>query len=76
MERGLFDKVLSMELQALSRIALEEIFQRLQDGVLEDDILVKIATQFAELGQKLGGRDIKKTVLISAEDLERLLDET
>jgi len=75
MEQGLFDKVLSMELQALSHIALEELFHRLQDGVLEDDALIKIASSFAELGQKLGGRDIKKSVVLTPETLEALLNE-
>ena len=72
----MFDKVLSMELQSLSHMALEEIFQRLEDGTLENQDLIKIASSFAELGQKLGGRNINKSVILSAESLEKLLEET
>ena len=72
----MFDKVLSMELQSLSHMALEELFHRLEDGTLENQDLIKIASSFAELGQKLGGRQINKSVILTADSLEKLLLET
>ena len=66
-ERGELEKYMSLKFYALSSTAIEATNQAIEEGGIAPEALPNIAINAAKVAHKLSGREVKKSLTLSAD---------
>jgi len=72
--KGELEKILGFEMTLVSSIALRALLERIVEGEVSEDLLLRAATELAKTGQKVAGREVQKSFVFTPEDLERIIE--